>query len=182
MAVNRVARLLIKVTKVLDAAHIPYAVVGGNAVAAWVASIDPEAIRTTKDVDLLARREDLPAMADALRRIGFDQFEVMGVPMFVDRRRPSPKSGVHVVVANEKIRPHYAHPAPDVTDSVHSKSGFMVINLPSLVAMKLQSFRLIDQTHIVDLKGVGLITQELVSLLPPDLRERLMKIPEPDTH
>lgn len=109
MAVDRVTRLLRKITRALDRARVPYAVVGGNAVAAWVASVDPEAIRTTKDVDLLTRRKDLPAMADALRRIGFDHVEVLGVQIPVNRRRPSPKSGVHVVIAKERIRPHYAH-------------------------------------------------------------------------
>ena len=55
MAMQRVEQRLKCVTRGLDAARIPYAVVGGNAVAAWVARIDPAATRTTKYVDLLAR-------------------------------------------------------------------------------------------------------------------------------
>ena len=37
----------------LEAAGIPHAVVGGHAVAAWVARIDPAAVRTTVDVGLI---------------------------------------------------------------------------------------------------------------------------------
>jgi len=182
MAVDRVTRLLKKVSKALDAAKVPYAVVGGNAVAAWVATVDPNLVRTTKDVDILTRRDVLAKMTDAMHKIGFDLVDVLGVKIFVDRKNPSPKSGVHIVIANERIRAHYRHPAPDVTASRRSKSGFRVIDLPALVAMKLQSFRPIDQAHIVDLKGVKLITDKLAKSLPPDLRQRLEQIPEPDTH
>ena len=60
LAVNRVERLLRKVAGALDAAGVPYAVVGGNAVAAWVMTVDEGAVRATKDVDILLRRADLP--------------------------------------------------------------------------------------------------------------------------
>lgn len=63
-----------------------------------------------------------------------------------------------------------------------SIAPYPVPDLPTLVAMKLQSFRLVDQLHIVDLKSVGLITDALIARLPPDLRVRMDQIPEPDTH
>lgn len=178
----RVEELLRRVTEALNAAGVSYAVVGGNAVAAWVATVDPDAVRATKDVDLLARRSDLPSMANALQAIGLIRDEILGVTVFVDRDDPSPKRGVHIVIANERIRAHYAHPAPDVSSIDTSIAPYPVPDLPTLVAMKLQSFRLVDQLHIVDLKSVGLITGELVARLPPDLRVRLDQIPEPDTH
>ena len=37
----------------------PYALVGGQAVALWVATKDPAAVRTTKDVDILLRRQEM---------------------------------------------------------------------------------------------------------------------------
>ena len=62
MSVERVQQRLRKVTQALDAAKIPYAVVGGNAVAAWVGRVDPAATRATKDVDLLVQRGDVDAI------------------------------------------------------------------------------------------------------------------------
>lgn len=178
----RVEELLRKVTEALNHSAVPYAVVGGNAVAAWVATVEPDAVRATKDVDLLARRDDLPMLANALQEIGFVRDEILGVTVFIDQEDPSPKRGVHIVVANEVVRSHYSHPAPDVSSIDTNIAPYPVVNLPALVAMKLQSFRLVDQLHIVDLKSVGLITKKIAANLPTDLRQRLDQIPEPDTH
>ena len=65
-AVAKVRDRLLRATAALNAAKIPYAVVGGNAVASWVARIDEGAVRTTRDIDLLVRRDDLPAVTAAL--------------------------------------------------------------------------------------------------------------------
>lgn len=178
LAVERVEKLLGKVSKALDKAHILYAVIGGNAVAAWVATVDDGAVRATKDVNVLVRRADLAAVTEALRPAGLMPVEVLGVVIFVDRRRPNPKTGVHIVFANEHIRAHYAHPAPDSQSAVRSSAGFMVVDLPVLVRMKLQSYREIDRVHIRDLLSVGLIDAGLVRRLPKDLRQRLQEIRE----
>jgi hypothetical protein len=60
-AVAKVRERLLRATTALNQIGIPYAVVGGNAVASWVATIDEGAVRTTRDIDLLVRRSDLPA-------------------------------------------------------------------------------------------------------------------------
>ncbi len=44
MAVERVEQRLRKVTAALNDADVPYGVIGGNAVAAWVAKADPGAL------------------------------------------------------------------------------------------------------------------------------------------
>lgn len=178
----RVEELLRKATEALASSNAPFAVVGGNAVAAWVSTVDPAAVRATKDVDILARRSDLPLIADALRSTGLVQDEILGITIFVEQDDPSPKRGVHIVFAKELVRSHYTHPAPDVTEVVSNIAAFPVVSLAALVSMKLQSARPIDIAHIVDLKAVELITPELTAKLPPDLRERLNTVPEPDTH
>ena len=61
MALDEVTERLERITKALADAGVAYALVGGQAVALWVASKDPAAVRTTKDVDILLHRQDLPA-------------------------------------------------------------------------------------------------------------------------
>ena len=70
-AVEKVRERLERSTSALSRAGIPYAVIGGNAVRAWVAQADEAAVRTTRDVDLLLRRTDLPAAQVALEQAGF---------------------------------------------------------------------------------------------------------------
>src|SRR5436190_24200709 len=58
IAVERVRERLLRAARALDSAGIPYAVIGGNAVAAWVSKFDPAAVRNTADVDILIDRRD----------------------------------------------------------------------------------------------------------------------------
>src|SRR5205085_4617150 len=83
-AVAKVRERLLRATAALNQVGIPYAVVGGNAVASWVATIDEGAIRNTRDVDLLVRRSDLPAITAALEQAGFVADELLDVVMFRD--------------------------------------------------------------------------------------------------
>jgi hypothetical protein len=50
---------------------IEYAVVGGNAIAAWVSRVDESAVRNTREVDILLRREDETRARQALESAGF---------------------------------------------------------------------------------------------------------------
>ena len=175
-AVNRVERLLKTVTAALDAAGIPYAVIGGNAVATWVATRDVGAVRATKDVDLLLDRADVPRAAAALAPHGFDSIEVRGLPVFVEADDPLPSQGVHVVLANEPVRVNDRQSAPDLSQVVRSDSGFLVLDLLRLVTMKLNVYRRIDQVHMEDLLRVGLIDAELAARLPDDLLPQLREI------
>ena len=61
-AVEKVRIRLLRTVKALDDADIPYAVIGGNAVTAWVSRIDEAAIRNTQDVDILIQRGDLESV------------------------------------------------------------------------------------------------------------------------
>lgn len=79
-AVVRVRERLLRATAALDAAGVPYAVAGGNAVAAWVATVDPAAVRNTQDVDVLLRRTNLVAATRALESVGFIRRNAFSVP------------------------------------------------------------------------------------------------------
>jgi hypothetical protein len=182
MAVNRVQELLERVTRTLDAAGLDYAVIGGNAVAAWISTIDPDAVRATKDVDLLVRRQDLDRIAEALESVGLVAAEVLGIPMFVDAHDPSPRTGVHLLFANEPVRPDDAARAPDVERAGPGVLGFRVIALIELVKMKLLAFRLRDQTHLVDMLSIGLIDASLKESLPIELQSRFQQVLEAYEH
>src|SRR5271167_4907681 len=83
-AVEKVRDRLRRATQALEEAAVPYAVIGGNAVASWVSRVDQAAVRNTQDVDLLLRREDLAAATSALTAAGFIRQEALGVEMFLD--------------------------------------------------------------------------------------------------
>lgn len=52
-AVEKVRERLRRAVAALEAAGVPYAIAGGNAVAAWVSRVDEAAVRNTQDVDLI---------------------------------------------------------------------------------------------------------------------------------
>ncbi len=66
MALDEVTDRMQRISGALKQANVCYALVGGQAVALWVATKDPAAVRTTKDVNILLRREDLPRAAPPL--------------------------------------------------------------------------------------------------------------------
>lgn len=173
MAVDRVEKRLRRVTAALDEAGIKYAVIGGNAVAAWVARVDPGATRSTKDVDLLVDQADIDHIEAVLGEAGFTREDVLGVTLFKEPDEPSVRASIHLVWAQQKVRPEYSLPAPSVDESVRDPQGFSVIDLPALVRMKLTSFRDIDRVHIADMLSVGLIDETIKSGLASDLQERL---------
>src|SRR5947208_15735460 len=70
-AVEKVRDRLRRAVAALNKAGVPYAVAGGNAVAAWVSRVDEAAVRNTRDVDILLRRADLAAAKVALAGAGF---------------------------------------------------------------------------------------------------------------
>lgn len=173
MAAEKVRERLLRSTSALDRHNVPYAVIGGNAVAAWVSRVDADAVRNTVDVDILLYRMDLPRATTALAEVGFDPAEVFGVTMFIERDDPSPRRGIHVIFAGEQIREHDPVPAPDLSRVDRTSDGYAVIELVPLLTMKLIANRRKDQVHIADMLELEMITPELESQLPAALRERL---------
>jgi hypothetical protein len=180
-AVEKVTERLVRASAALDAASVLYAVIGGNAVAAWVAKVDESAVRNTQDVDILLRRSDLEAASAALATVGFIQRHVKGIDLFLDGPGAKARDAVHVIFANEKVRHEYLCPTPDVTESERGAS-FQVLTLPALIRMKLTSYRHKDIVHLLDFIDVGLIDQSTVATVPPELASRLQElIDNPDS-
>jgi hypothetical protein len=174
-AVEKVRDRLRRATRALSAAQIPHAVVGGNAVAAWVARVDEAAVRNTQDVDILIRREDLPAVKDALEEAGFVYRHAASIDMFLDGPGAKARDAVYIVMAGEKVRDEYPCPTPDLTD-VDESGQFVVLDLEALARMKLTSFRDKDRTHLRDMIEVGLIDTTWPARLPEELGMRLREL------
>jgi hypothetical protein len=174
-AVAKVRERLLRATAALNQTGVPYAVVGGNAVASWVATVDEGAVRTTRDIDLLVRRSDLPAITAALEQAGFVHDELLDVVMFRDGPEGKPSEAVHLLFAGEKTRPDHLLAAPEI-QTVNDPAHFPVITLESLLSMKLMSNRRKDQVHVQDMIGVGLIDRSWLAKLPPELADRLQQL------
>lgn len=174
-AVEKVRERLLRAARALEGAGVPYAVIGGNAVAAWVSRVDEAAVRNTRDVGLLLRAGDLGRARAALESAGFVHRHAAGVDLFLDGPQGRARDAVHIVFAGEKVRPTHLHPAPDVTES-ESAETFRLIGLGPLVRMKLTSFRGRDRVHLRDLLDVGLIDETWVGRLPADLAARLQEV------
>ena len=149
-----------------------YAIIGGNAVRAWVAQADEAAVRTTRDVDVLLRRSDFPAAVAAMERVGFVYRHVKGIDMFLEGPGGKARDAVHVVFADEKVRPDDPLPAPDVTES-EDLQRYRMLRLEPLVRMKLTSFRDKDRMHLRDMIDVELVDRSWCGNLPPALSARL---------
>jgi hypothetical protein len=174
-AVEKVRERLRRAAGALEAASIPYAVAGGNAVAAWVSEVDEAAVRNTQDVDLLLRRDDLERAKQALAAVGFVYRHSSSLDMFLDGPDAKARDAVHIVFANEKVRADYTQAAPDV-DEAKPTATFRVLDLAALLRMKLTSNRRKDQVHVLDLISVGLVDQSWLAQLPPELGARLQEL------
>lgn len=174
-AVEKIKERLQRAVAVLEGAGIPYAVVGGNAVAAWVSRVDEAAVRNTRDVDILLRRSDFPQAIAAMQQAGFVYCETMNVHMFLDGPDASPRDAVHILFAAEKVRQIDVCPAPDIAEC-DTSGDFRIVALEALVRMKLTAFRDKDRTHLRDMLDLGLIDATWPARFPPELAERLQEL------
>lgn len=174
-AVEKVRERLLRIASALEKSGIPYAVAGGNAVAAWVSRVDEAAVRNTQDVGILVRRADLKKITGTLEKAGFIFKHVAGVDLFLDGPKAKARDAVHLVFAGEKVKVDYLMPAPEVTHS-EPTPYFQVLTLEALVQMKLTSFRDQDRTHRRDLLEVGLVNQSWCSRFPKEMGARLKKL------
>ena len=174
-AVEKVKERLLRAATALDEAGVSYAIIGGNAEAAWVTTVDESAVRNTQDVDVLLRRPDLEKARAALEPIGFVFRHVRGIDMFLDGPDAKARDAVHIVFANERVFEKDILPHPDVTDSVRA-DRFQVLTLEALVQIKLTAFRDKDRVHLRDLIEVGLIDASWTAKYPSELAARLQEL------
>jgi hypothetical protein len=174
-AVEKVRERCDRAAKALESAGVLYAVIGGNAVANWVSRVDEGAIRNTRDVDILIRRQDLEAAKAAMDAAGFEHAQVAGVDLFIEKPNGKPSEGIHLLFAGEKVKATDPVPAPEMSETERG-AAFQVVSLEALVRMKLVAFRLKDQVHLQDLTRIGLIDATWPDRYPEVLADRLRQI------
>jgi hypothetical protein len=173
MAMDKLTDRLNRITGALTNLSVPYALVGGQAVIFWVSTKDPAAVRTTRDVDILIDRADLPKAKSAALAAGLEYVEVVDVGMFVEPSDPNPRHGVHLVWASEKVKADDALPTPAIDERQELEPGKSVVTLAGLVRMKLTANRDKDRVHLRDMIEVGLIERSMLTGLPAELAARL---------
>lgn len=180
--IEKVKARLRRATALLEAAGLPYAVIGGNAVAAWVSRVDDSVVRNTRDVDLLVRREDMDAIVDVMARGGFihRSVSILGgkgrIEMFLDGPGAKARDGVHLIFSGEKVSPESLEPSPDVEEIDASHSDFRLVDLEALVMMKLTSYRDKDRVHLRDMMEIGMLDESWLERVPVSLRDRLQAL------
>jgi hypothetical protein len=179
--IESVKNRLDRAAAALGAAGISYAVVGGNAVAAWVSRVDAAAVRNTRDVDILLCRADMDRARPALEAAGFVHRRVASLgkaaamDVFLDGPDAKVRDAIHILWAGEKAVPDAIEAAPQL-GITEPGDGFELIPLEDLVRMKLTSFRDKDRMHLRDLLSVGLLDESWPARFPAVLGERLRVI------
>jgi hypothetical protein len=174
-AVERVRERMQRAVAALEGAGIQYTVVGGHAVAAWVATVDEAAVRNTPDVDVLIGRGDFEAVKNAFADAGFIFRHDKGIEMFLDGPGAKDRDSIHVLFAGERVRAADAIPTPELSEA-ETIGTLRVVALEALVKMKLTSFRLKDRMHVRDMLDVGLVDAAWLPRLPEEPSARLKEL------
>lgn len=176
-AVEKVKDRLRRVTRSLNAADIPYAVIGGNAVQHWVSQVDESVVRNTQDVDIILNEPDLDQAIEVLSKVGFIFRRAAGMAMFLDGPEAKARDAVHVLFAGKKLRDEHLAPVPEIDQYVLMAEA-RTLPLDRLVAMKLTANRDKDRVHIRDMISIGLIDDTWLEKYSPELRVRLKELLE----
>jgi hypothetical protein len=180
--IEKVKDRLKRAAGALDEAGIEYAVIGGNAVAAWVSRVDDSVVRNTRDVDLLVRRGDMPHIIPAMEKADFIHrtVSILGgkghIEIFLDGPEAKARDAVHLIFADEKVSEDSIEPSPAVSDIDPTHPDFRLIDLLALVTMKLTSYRDKDRVHLRDMMEIGQLDASWLPRVPPSLRQRLQDL------
>ena len=169
---RKVRERLLRATAALDEAKVPYAVIGGHAVAEWVTEADQGGTRVTPDVDILLERGSFERAKAALERAGFHHKPGTSIVTFLDGPTAKSRDSVHIIFAGEFVRPEDLLPAARFGIAKRGPD-FDVVLLDALVLMKLTSYRLKDKVHLRDMIDVGLIDYSWLTRVPESLADRL---------
>jgi hypothetical protein len=95
--------------------------------------------------------------------------------MFLEGKNDSDRYAIHIVLANRMVKQDDYESNPDVEPSEYG-DGIRTLPLERLVRMKLNSFRLKDRVHLLDMIEVGLLDASWIARFPKPLGERLRSL------
>lgn len=171
-AVEKVRRRLLWSVGLLENLGMEYALSGDHAVVEWIASVDPSAVRSTPEVELLIRAEDVAKIRQVIQSHGYLGRRRQSELLFVDTSDCKVRKAIQFVVASESA-------STDHTPSIQDRQmlgSFWVLTLEALVRTNLARYRTLDRLRLRDLIDVGLVDSSWISRLPADLARRLQQI------
>jgi|GEM_PF-3680995 len=158
-AQQQIYNRLAKIADIFADIKAEYAVIGGNAVIVWMRAKQMDS-RTTRDVDLMLRKEDLPGIRFALEKKGYEFIKTGGMSLFFDTTEGVERkvqNGIHLVFCGEKIK-NFTTPELAYTEF----EGMKVATIANLVIMKVAAARPKDLEHLQDLVEAGYTTKAKV--------------------
>lgn len=179
--IDEVRQRLERAVMALARVGVRYAVSGESAVAGWISRVDESAVRNTREVDILLRREDAEKAREALEAASFVHRRIASLgkagamDVFLDGPEAKVRDAVHVLWAGEKPVPDAIENTPELNETEQGE-GFELVPLQDLVRMKLISFRDKDRMHLRDLLSVGLIDESWLLRFPDEIASRLQLI------
>ena len=170
---NKIEERVDRTARALNSGNVDYAVIGGNAMGAWLRTVGSGI--HTRDVDILLRRDDTEIAARALSGGGFIRRDIGSHTMFLDGPGTRVIDAVHVVFSGELHKPGELEPSPSV-DEYEVLDGARVISLEALTRMKLTAFRSKDRGHLIVLLTAGVINESMMERIPVSLRSRFQEV------
>jgi hypothetical protein len=166
--------------EMLWSADVPYALIGGKAVAAWTIATDGNNHMGYRPIDLLIHERDASRALAALKVLGHSQrASATQIRLFDGDRRWNNRS-IRLAFAGTRIRETDLRPLPTPNQAC-MVAGYRCLDLPTLVSLLLSQFRRIDQVHVRSLAEVDLINADCLDKLDPTSSQRLNSILE-DPH
>ena len=158
-------------TEALAQANVPYGLIGGLAVAAWVRTVDDSADRGTPNVDLTVGTGDVERAIEALSKV----FNCRDGLRFGENAKALPRSAVRLWPIERTTLD------ADALSRAATLEGVPTVALDDLVRAKLALWRRIDKVHLRDLIGndlvpVGLVDATWLDRLPAPLAARLQEL------
>jgi hypothetical protein len=170
---SEVHRTLRGITKRLDALNIPYALVGGMAMFAHGFR------RFTEDVDLLVSRQSMDRIIQELEELGYVR------PAGTSTKLRDSQTGVRIEFLITGGYPGDGKPKPvqfpDPAGHIVEIDGLKILNLPTLIDLKLASgmsaaHRLKDLADAQELIRVLQIPKNFGEKLNPSVREKFAEL------